>query len=75
MAADSARPRPQVNGAHDSARSLPSEPPALFDRRRLARELGVSLRHLDSLRSRGALPKPIRFGDGRLVRWPQGAKR
>jgi len=71
----SARPRPRPepeDGAHEStgilAHGTPAvQPPLLFDRRRLARELGVSLRQVDSLRARGLLPPCIRLG--RSVRW------
>lgn len=41
--------------------------PLLFDRKALARALGVSVRHLAGLRSRGALPAPVRLGAA--VRW------
>lgn len=41
--------------------------PLLFDRRALARALGVSLRHVDGMRSRGLVPTPVRLGAA--VRW------
>lgn len=73
---DSARPRPRPEPEYGARRcndiigdGAPRvEPPMLFDRRRLARALGISLRALDAMRARGLLPAPVRLG-GRLVRW------
>lgn len=41
--------------------------PLLLDRRALARELRISVRLVDKLRARGALPAPLRLGQS--VRW------
>lgn len=70
------RPRrePGSRGTMDDARVLdrrpagePNGPTLLLSRRDLARELRVSVREVDRLRARGALPAPLRFG--RSPRW------
>lgn len=78
MGADSASPNPQ--GRPESApaqRSCAAEdkppqgqnqsPQLLLDRVGVAYALGISIRALDKLRARGALPAPVRLG--RSVRW------
>ena len=48
--------------------TISGEPALAVDAERLARMLGVSLRHLRRLDASGKLPRPVKLG--RSVRWP-----
>ena len=72
MSTNPARLRPQEQ-RHDATALASSTqedgqpPPLLLDRVGVAAALGVSIRAVDKLRARGALPAPVRLG--RSVRW------
>jgi predicted DNA-binding transcriptional regulator AlpA len=60
--------------AHSVTTSISSPPDpesVLIDKHAVARLLGVSWRHVDRLRDRGAMPPPVKLGAS--VRWDRRA--